>query len=138
MPQWTVVITEPINEAGVKLLRNRGVNVISLPNGADETTLLQLTPKADGFITRGSVKVTREMMEASQCLRAIGVHGIGYDHVDVAAAKELGKVVINTPDALTVTVAEMAIALMLSTTRRIASADKAVRAGEWGRKYTAT
>ena len=48
---------------------------------------------------------------------------------------ELGKVVLNTPDALTVTVAEMAVALMLSMTRRIASADKAVREGGWARKY---
>jgi D-3-phosphoglycerate dehydrogenase len=135
MPQWTVVITEPIDEAGVRLLRNRGVNVISLPGGVDEAAILHLAPEADGFITRGGVKVTRAIMEASPRLRAVGVHGIGYDHVDVAAAKELGKVVLNTPDALTVTVAEMAIALMLSMTRRIASADRAVRAGEWARKY---
>jgi len=135
MPQWTVVITEPINEAGVRLLKNHGVNVLSLPSGADETALLRVSPEADGFITRGGVKVTRAIMEASPRLRAVGVHGIGYDHVDVAAAKELGKVVLNTPDALTVTVAEMAIALMLSMTRRIASADKAVRAGGWARKY---
>ncbi|MCX6648933.1 MAG: hydroxyacid dehydrogenase [Candidatus Bathyarchaeota archaeon] len=135
MPQWTVVITEPINEAGVKLLKDRGVKVLSLPAGADEEALLRVAPQADAFITRGGVKVTREIMEASPRLRAVGVHGIGCDHVDLAAARELGKVVLNTPDALTVTVAEMAVALMLSMTRRIASADKAVRAGGWARKY---
>jgi D-3-phosphoglycerate dehydrogenase len=135
MPQWTVVITEPIDEVGVRLLRNHGVNVIALPGGVDEAALLHLAPEADGFITRGGVKVTRAIMEASPRLRAVGVHGIGYDHIDVAAAKELGKIVLNTPDALTVTVAEMAIALMLSMTRRIVSADKAVRSGEWARKY---
>ena len=135
MPQWTVVITEPINEAGVKLLKDRGVKVLSLPSGADEEALLRVAPQADAFITRGGVKVTREIMEASPRLRAVGVHGIGCDHVDLAAAKALGKVVLNTPDALTVTVAEMAVALMLSMTRRIASADKAVRAGGWARKY---
>jgi D-3-phosphoglycerate dehydrogenase len=135
MSQWTVVITEPINEAGVRLLRNHGVNVIALPGGVDEAALLHLAPEADGFITRGGVKVTRAIMEASPRLSAVGVHGIGYDHIDVAAAKELGKIVLNTPDALTVTVAEMAIALMFSMTRRIVSADKAVRSGEWARKY---
>jgi phosphoglycerate dehydrogenase-like enzyme len=56
--------------------------------------------------------------------------------VDLAAAKDLGKVVINTPDALTVTVAEMAVAIMLSMTRRIALADGAVRTGGWTRKYS--
>ena len=135
MPKWTVVVTEPINETGIRLLDARGVKVISLPSGAKEDALLRVAPEADGFITRGGVKVTREIMAASPCLRAVGVHGIGCDHVDLAAARELGKVVLNTPDALTVTVAEMAVALMLSMTRRIASADKATRTGGWSRKY---
>ena len=69
-------------------------------------------------------------------LKAIGVHGIGCDHVDLEAAKELGRVVCNTPDALTVTVAEMAMALTLSLLRNVVSADKAVRAGQWSRKYS--
>lgn len=135
MPQWTIVITEPINEAGVRLLEERGVKVVALPIGAKEDALLRVAPEADGLITRGGVNVNRGMMEASPRLRVIGVHGIGCDHVDLAAARELGKVVLNTPDALTVTVAEMSVALMLSMTRRVASADKAVRAGGWARKY---
>lgn len=136
MPQWTVVITEPINEAGVRLLEQRGVDVIHLPSGSKEDALLDVAPRANGFITRGGIKVTRKIMAASPHLKAVGVHGIGCDHVDLAAARDLGKVVLNTPDALTVTVAEMAVALMLSMTRRIASADKAVRTGGWTRKYS--
>ncbi len=135
MVEWTVVVTEPINEAGIRLLDARGVKVISLPSGAKEDALMRVAPDADAFITRGGVKVTREVMAASPRLRAVGVHGIGCDHVDLAAARELGKVVLNTPDALTVTVAEMTLALMLSMTRRIVSADKATRAGGWERKY---
>ncbi len=135
MPKWTVVVTEPINEAGVRLLEGRGVEVIGLPPGSGEDALLAVAPRSDGFITRGGIRVTREIMEASPRLRAVGVHGIGCDHVDLAAARELGKVVLNTPDALTVTVAEMAVAMMLSMTRRIAAADRAVREGGWARKY---
>ena len=107
-PPWTVVVTEPINEAGVRLLANRGVKVVSLLPGAGEGELYRVAPEADGLITRGGVKVTREIMTASPRLRAVGVHGIGCDHVDLAAARDLGKVVLNTPDALTVTVSEMA------------------------------
>jgi D-3-phosphoglycerate dehydrogenase len=135
-PPWTVVVTEPINEAGVRLLANRGVKVVSLLPGAGEGELYRVAPEADGLITRGGVKVTREIMTASPRLRAVGVHGIGCDHVDLAAARDLGKVVLNTPDALTVTVSEMAVAMMLSMTRRVPSADKAVRAGAWARKYS--
>ncbi len=136
MPQWTVVVTEPINEAGVKLLENKGVTVIQLPPGSREDALAAVAPSADALITRGGIRVTREIMASSPGLRAIGVHGIGCDHVDLAAAQELGKVVLNTPDALSVTVAEMTVAMMLSMTRKIATADKVVRNGGWSRKYS--
>jgi len=132
---FNVVITEPINQAGVELLEREGAKVVQLPPGSDEATLMEVAPEADALITRGSIKVTREVMEASPRLRVVGVHGTGCDHVDLGAARELGKVVLNTPDALTVTVAEMALALTLSLTRRVVSADKAVRAGQWNRKY---
>jgi len=133
--RFTVVVTEPIHMAGMRLLEEEGVRVISLPPGADEGSLRDLAQEADALITRGGIKVTRELMASSPRLKAVGVHGIGCDHVDLEAARELGKIVFNTPTALTETVAEMTMAMMLSLTRRIASADKAVRAGEWSRKY---
>jgi D-3-phosphoglycerate dehydrogenase len=136
LSQWTVVITEPINEVGVKLLESRNIKVIQLPQGSKEDALATAIPSADGLITRGGIRVTREMMASSPRLKVIGVHGIGCDHVDLPAARELGKVVLNTPDALTVTVAEMTVAMILSMTRRIASADRAVKNGDWGRKYS--
>ena len=136
MSKWTVLITEPINEAGVRFLEERSVKVLSLPTGANEEALMRIAPEADALITRGNIRVTRDIMKASPRLRAVSVHGIGCDHVDLTAARELGKVVLNTPDALTITVAEMTIALMLSMTRRITAADKAMRTGGWERKYS--
>jgi D-3-phosphoglycerate dehydrogenase len=136
MSKWTVLITEPINEAGVRFLEERSVKVLSLPTGANEEALMRVAPEADALITRGNIRVTRDIMKASPRLRAVSVHGIGCDHVDLTAARELGKVVLNTPDALTITVAEMTIALMLSMTRRITAADKAMRTGGWERKYS--
>lgn len=136
MDVFTVVVTEPIHEAGVELLQREGVKVVSLPPSSDMDSLREVSPDADALITRGSIKVTQEIMASSQRLKVVGVHGIGCDHVDLEAAKELRKVVLNTPMALTETVAEMAIALMLSLTRRVVSADKAVRTGQWSRKYS--
>jgi D-3-phosphoglycerate dehydrogenase len=135
MDQFIVVVTEPIHQAGIELLEGEGVEVVSLPPGSDESSLREVAPGADALITRGGIKVTKEMMVASPRLRAIGVHGIGCDHVDLEAAKELKRLVFNTPAALTETVAEMAIGMMLALTRRVVSADKAVRAGQWTRKY---
>jgi len=135
MERFTVVVTEPIHHAGIQLLADAGVEVVQLPPVSDEAALMEVAPRADAFITRGGIKVTREVMAASPRLRAVGVHGVGCDHVDLQAARDLGKVVLNTPSALTETVAEMTLALMLALTRRVVSADKAVRAGEWTRKY---
>jgi len=135
MTQFRVIITEPINAVGVEYLRKKRVNVYELPPGSNEENLMELIGEADGLITRGSIRITREMMERSRRLKAVGVHGQGCDHVDLKAAKELGKVVCNTPDALTVTVAEMTLALTLAAFRNVVSADKAVRAGQWNRKY---
>ena len=136
MSDIAVIVTEVINPAGVEYLKDRGVNVIELPPGSTEEALAGLIPDADGLITRGSIKITREMMESSPRLKVVGVHGIGCDHVDLVAARELGKGVCNTPDAVTVTVAEMAMATTLALLRNVVSADKAVRAGEWKRKYS--
>ena len=135
MTAHKVIVTEPIHQAGVELLERNGVEVVQLPPGSDEETLHAEAPGAAALITRGGVKVTRGFMESAPLLKAVGVHGIGCDHVDLEAASELGKVVLNTPFALSESVAEMAIALLFALSRRVVSADKAVRAGEWHRKY---
>jgi D-3-phosphoglycerate dehydrogenase len=136
MSKFNVVITEPINKKGIELLEKEGINVINLPPNSKENDLLNIINDVDGLITRGSIKITREMMEKGKRLKIIGVHGMGYEHVDLASANELGKIVCNTsPEILTTTVAEMAVGLILATLRRIVSADKAVRRGEWSRKY---
>jgi D-3-phosphoglycerate dehydrogenase len=135
MTGFTVVVTEPINEVGVEYLNAEGVDVVELPPGSTEDALMEIIEGVDGLITRGSIRITREMMERSPRLKAVGVHGMGCDHVDLEAARDLGKVVCNTPDALTVTVAEMTMAIMLGALRRIVAADKATRHGGWNRKY---
>lgn len=131
-----MIITEPINEMGIEYLKERDVNVLELTPGINGETLSKHINEADGLITRGSIKISRELMESSPRLKVVGVHGIGCDHVDLDAAKELGITVCNTPDALTVTVAEMTMALTMSLMRNVVSSDKAVRKGEWHRKYS--
>jgi len=135
MERYTIVVTEPIHEAGIRLLEESGAEVVQLPPGSDEEDLVEVVAGADALITRGNIKVTRGMMEASPRLRVVGVHGIGCDHIDLEAAGEMGKVVVNTPSAMTETVAEMAVSLTLALVKKIVSADKAVRSGEWTRKY---
>ena len=62
----------------------------------------------------------------------LGNFGVGYSHIDVAAAAEAGVVVTNTPDVLTDATADIALTLILSTARRTGEGERMVRAGRWG------
>lgn len=73
----------------------------------------------------------RKLLESLPALRTIAILGTGTDNVDLEAATELGIVVSNTPGASTVSVAELAIALMFAAARHVARGDRAIRAGEW-------
>ncbi len=64
-------------------------------------------------------------------LEIVSSFGVGYDHVDVKAARTYGVTVTNTPDVLTDEVADLAIGLLISTLRRIPQADHYVRDGSW-------
>ena len=79
----------------------------------------------------GESKVPREMIARMPALELISVFGVGYDGIDVAAARERGVAVTNTPEVLNDEVADLALALVLSVARRIPQADRYVREGRW-------
>jgi glyoxylate reductase len=75
--------------------------------------------------------IDRRLLEAGRDLKIVANVAVGYDNVDLAAAREFGVIVTNTPDVLTEAVAEFTWGLILSVTRRITESDRVVRAGEW-------
>ena len=84
------------------------------------------------IVTGGSTGAAPELLEALPALEIVAVNGVGTDAVDLAHAKARGVRVTNTPDVLTDDVADMALALILATLRRICVGDRLVRAGAWG------
>ena len=132
---FTIVVIEPIHKSGIDVLQKHG-KVIQLPIGSTDKDLLEVSAQADAFVTRGFVKISKEVLEAATRLKVIGVHGVGVDHIDTDFAKERGVQVIRTPEALTDTVAEFTVGLMLSILRKIPKADVTVRRGDWHKKYT--
>ena len=76
---------------------------------------------------------TREVLGCCPDLRLISIWGTGTDHVDLAAAREIGITVTNTPGANALSVAEHTIAILLSLARQIPLLDREVRAGNWPR-----
>ena len=97
----------------------------------DPAVFAQIVPRIKAIAGGGESQVTRALMEQLPALEMISVFGVGYDRYDVAAARERGIPVTNTPDVLTDDVADMGISLMLAIARTIPQADKYVREGKW-------
>jgi len=84
-----------------------------------------------GIAARVSSPVTRELMAQLPALEIISVFGVGYDKVDVAAARERSIQVTHTPNVLTEDVADTAMALLLSVSRGIPAAERFLQCGRW-------
>jgi glyoxylate reductase len=84
-----------------------------------------------GLICVLTDSVSADVLEAAPDLQIIANIAVGYDNIDVPAAKARGIVVTNTPDVLTGAVAELTWALILSAARRISEGERLVRRGEW-------
>ncbi|POP44609.1 2-hydroxyacid dehydrogenase [Superficieibacter electus] len=82
-------------------------------------------------ITNGEAVVTREFISTLPALKLIAVFGVGYDGVDVAAARDAGVDVTHTPGVLTDDVADLAMGLMLAVSRKIVAAQKFIEQAGW-------
>src|SRR5437868_2705971 len=83
------------------------------------------------LVANGESKVSRALLDRLPNLEVIVVFGVGYDGVDVQAARERGIPVTHTPDVLTDDVADFAMALLFGIARRTGPADRFVRDGKW-------
>jgi D-3-phosphoglycerate dehydrogenase len=94
--------------------------------------LASIIPTFDGFIA-GLDIIDRSVIHHADRLKVIARYGVGYDAVDLEAAREKGIVVTNTPGANSTSVAELAVGLMIALARNIIPAVQATRASEWPR-----
>ena len=122
-----------------QLEQRRDVEVLERFDLADSTDEARLTDGLAGAfaVVAGSERYTRAVFEALPDLRAIVRFGVGYDAIDLAAAGAAGVAVLTTPGANAESVADMALALLLSAIRRLPDLDAAVRNGSWGRRTPA-
>ena len=90
----------------------------------------RLQGKAGAFIT-GTERIDAALLDACPQLDAVCNMAVGYNNIDVAACTARGVLVTNTPDVLTETTADFGFALMMATARRMAEAERFLRAGEW-------
>ncbi|MGB8261702.1 MAG: phosphoglycerate dehydrogenase, partial [Terracidiphilus sp.] len=100
-----------------------------LPNGLEAALA-----DADALVVRSAVQATSALMEHAPKLRVIGRAGVGVDNIDAEAATRRGIVVMNTPGANAVAVAELTIGLMLALARKLPAANTTMHAAKWEKK----
>jgi len=93
--------------------------------------ILRGVREADGMISMLSDTIDREIIDAAPHLRIIANYAVGYNNIDLNAARERGIFVTNTPGVLTETTADLTWALMLTVARRITEAEQFARSGKW-------
>ena len=129
-----VLITESIHGAAVDALRAR-FDVAFLPElWKNAAELAERIKEFRAILVRNQTLVTSELLAAAPALIVVGRAGVGLDNVDVAFASKSGILVTYTPDQNAISVAELAIGLMLSLARSIPAADQDTRDGRWSRQ----
>jgi len=127
----SVIIAEPIADAGIDLIA-AWADVVDA-TGYQHAELVGAMASAAAIIVRSATKVDRALIEAAPNLQVIGRAGIGTDNIDLDAATEHGVLVVNAPNANTISAAEHTMALILAQARHVPEADRSLREGRWDR-----
>ena len=128
-----IVLAEKVSPATLAVFAAEpGWDVVAhdqLPNG-----LAAALADADALVVRSAVQVDDALLEHAPKLRVIGRAGVGVDNIDADAATRRGIVVMNTPGANAIAVAELTVGLMLALARRLPAATAGMHAGKWEKK----
>ena len=127
-----ILVAEPIAQEGVERLR--AVHEVDERQGLSPDELCGILAGYDALVVRSATKVTERLLAAAPKLRVIARAGTGIDNVDLAAASARGILVMNAPGGNSVSVAEHALALMLSLALSVPTADATMKRGVWDKK----
>ncbi len=127
-----ILVTDGISADGAKILTDAGHDV--LQKNLNPTELLATIAPFDCIIVRSATKVTKEVIEAGPNLKVIARGGVGVDNIDVKHAQSKGILVLNTPAASAVSVAELTIGHMLAVARFLHLSSAEMRDGKWPKK----
>ncbi|QHE62971.1 D-glycerate dehydrogenase [Rossellomorea vietnamensis] len=128
-----IYITRKLPEAVVApLIKNFEVEMWEREDApVPRDILLKKAEKASALLTMLSDKVDRELLQDASQLKVVANLAVGFDNIDLEAAKEKGVTITNTPDVLTETTADLTFALLMATARRIVEADRYIKEGKW-------
>ena len=133
-----VLITDPISEKGLDILKQNNIEVLYKVNNeiVDNENLLK---DIDGWIIRSGTNINEKHLLKAEKLQIIGRAGVGVDNINIDAATSNGVVVMNVPDGNTVSAAEHTLAMILALSRNIHTGHSTLSDGIWDRhKLTGT
>ena len=128
-----IVLAEKVSPATLAVFQQEpGWNVVT-PDQIKKGLAAELAD-ADALVVRSAVQVDAKLLESAPKLRVIGRAGVGVDNIDTPAATHRGIVVMNTPGANAVAVAELTLGLMVSMARSVPRANATMHQGKWEKK----
>jgi D-3-phosphoglycerate dehydrogenase len=124
-----VLVNEKVSSDALNILKNAG-EVVYMPSG-DLAEFTKLVRDVTAVMLDTTIKFTPELMDSAPELKVISRTGTGVDNVDVEAATKRGIMVLHTPDANTVTVAEHTVSMIGAITKHLLFLDKETREGKF-------
>jgi D-3-phosphoglycerate dehydrogenase len=130
-----VLVNEKVSPDALNILR-KAAEVVYIPSG-DHAEIIRMLKDITGIMLDTTIKFTGELMDFAPDLKVISRTGTGVDNVDVEAATQRGIMVLHTPDANTVTVAEHTVSMIGALTKHLLLLDKETREGKFkiARRY---
>lgn len=134
MAKPRVFVTRRVPQEGIEILRETcDVDVWDSDDVVPRTTLLERIKGVNGVFCTINDKMDTEVLEsAGSSLKVIGTMSVGNDHIDVQECRRRQVYVATTPDVASDSAAELSVALLLITTRRLAEGLTAIKSGESG------
>ena len=133
-PKCVVTLDLP-EDILVPLERHYDVMAWAKADAMPEAHLQEWLADARGLLCALSTPITASVIAGAEQLKVISTISVGVDHIDLAAATTAGIPVGHTPGVLVDSTADLAVGLMIATTRRIAEADRWMRTGQWSKGW---
>ncbi len=127
-----IIVCDPIAKIGIDMLKKHCI--VDIQTDLTEDQLQEMIPDYDAAIVKSGIRFPEAIIDRAEKLKAIGLTGAGIDTIDLETAKEKGIVVVNSPEANSVAVAEHTFALMFALVRHLHRANMSLKDNRWEKK----
>lgn len=129
-----ILIADKLSDSALDNLKSIKDFQVEIKTGLKEDELASIIQEFDAIVVRSATKVTKNVLNSAKNLKIAVRAGIGLDNIDVETAKNKGIFVANTPEATSISVAELTIGLMLALVRKICLANSTLKDHKWEKK----